>query len=490
MLLRRISSAGARLSYHERGIRVRSAAMKRLVVVSNRVPVPSDAKTQRGGLAVAVYAALEQRGGLWFGWNGKVLDSSVRKARLMRGGNVLYATIPLTRGEYDNFYKGYSNRVLWPLFHERLNLMEYRRVYETGYQRVNALFARKLLPLLGDDDLVWIHDYHLVPLGALLREAGVGGRIGFFLHIPFPPYDVFRALPRHEHFLSYLLAYDLVGFQSDIDLRSFLDTVRAVIPAARIEGNTVQLGKARTHGAVFPISIDVQDAVEKARSGRESAQCRRLRDSLAGRQLILGVDRLDYSKGLPQRFHAYERLLQDYPSNRGRVVFMQIAQPSRGDVPEYKEIRHTLDTAAGEINGRFAEYDWVPLRYINRSYGRGTILGFLSLSQVGLLTPLRDGMNLVAKEFVAAQDPDEPGVLVLSQLTGAARELGAAVLVNPYDIKGVADALARAVTMPLEERRERWQGMFDTLRANDIDAWRKRFLETLEAGAGDGGARG
>lgn len=455
--------------------------MKRLVVVSNRVPVPSDARTQRGGLAVAVYAALEDRGGLWFGWNGKVLESTVRKARMVKSGNVTYATIPLARSDYENFYNGYSNRVLWPLFHERLNLVEYHRIYESGYERVNALFARKLLPLLDDDDVIWIHDYHLIPLGFYLRQAGVDQRMGFFLHVPFPPYDVYRALPNHDRVLGYMLAYDLLGFQSDIDQVNFLATAEAEQPEARIEDETVVVGNARTRTGVFPISIDVDDAVAKARAGRASAQARQLRESLGGRMLILGVDRLDYSKGLPQRFRAFERMLEDYPSNRGKVVFMQIAQPSRGDVPEYQEIRHTLDAAAGEINGRFAEYDWTPLRYINRGYGRSTILGFLAMSRVGLITPLRDGMNLVAKEFVAAQDPEDPGVLVLSELTGAARELDAALLVNPYDVEGLADSLARAVTMGRDERRERWQRLIEILRANDVAAWRQRFLDALEA---------
>ncbi|MCC7412581.1 MAG: trehalose-6-phosphate synthase [Gammaproteobacteria bacterium] len=456
--------------------------MNRLVVVSNRVPVPSDVRTLRGGLAVAVYAALESRGGLWFGWNGQVVESTARHARVVKEGKVGFATLPLARADYEDFYKGYSNRVLWPLFHERLNLVEYRRRYEEGYARVNRLFARKLLPLLEADDLVWVHDYHLVPLAQCLRQAGCSQALGFFLHIPFPPYDVFRVLPHYERMLGDLLAYDLLGFQSDVDLHAFLDTVRQTLPEARVNAGTVSFAGRRVRVGAFPISIDVDDAVAKARTGRNSALARRLRESLQGRRLIVGVDRLDYSKGLPQRFLAYETMLETYPANVGKVVLMQIAQPSRGDVPEYQEIRRALEAASGRINGRFADYDWQPLRYINSSYGRSSILGFLALSRVGLLTPLRDGMNLVAKEFVASQDADDPGVLVLSYLTGAARELDAALLVNPYDIEGLADVLARAVAMPLAERRERWQAMFDVIRRNDINAWRQRFLAVLESG--------
>ncbi len=453
--------------------------MNRLVVVSNRVPLTRDGAV-RGGLAVALLAALQNRSGLWFGWDGKVLTATQRYATRSSHSNVDYATISLSREDYDDYYKGYSNSVLWPLFHLHMNLVDYQQKSADGYERVNALFARKLLPLLQDGDLIWVHDYHCIPLGHYLRQAKVSSPLGFFLHIPFPPYDLFRTLPNPQRLLHSLCSYDLVGFQTDIDRESFLDSVRFGLADAKVRGTTIGFGGHRTRTGVFPISIDVDDVAATAMASRDGVQGRRLSTSVGDRQLVIGLDRLDYSKGLAQRFRAFERLLEEYPANRGRLVFLQIAQPSRNDVPEYQQIRRSLDAVAGEINGRFADYDWVPIRYINKSYARTTVLGFLSLSDIGLVTPMRDGMNLVAKEFVAAQDPDNPGILVLSDFTGAARELGSSIIVNPYNEREVADGLARAVVMPLPERKARWQESMQVLRSNDIHRWRRRFVGALE----------
>ncbi len=452
--------------------------MSRLVVVSNRVPVPTEKRPPQGGLAVAVLSALETRGGLWFGWNGKIAeDKSVVRTRY---GNVEFATTALSRRDYDDYYRGFSNRVMWPLLHARLERMDYRRSYENGYRRVNQYLASALVPLLRPDDTIWIHDYHLIPLGLELRRAGCRQRIGFFLHTPFPPSDVFRALPHYRSLLMEFGAYDLVGLQTDVDLRGFINSVHYGVPGAKVSMKSVQIGSAPTGVAVFPISIDVDDVAATAAKGRKSSSGRRLLASLSGSDLVMGVDRLDYTKGLVPRFRAFERLLETRPAVRRKVVCLQIAQPSRGDVPGYQQMRRALDAAAGEINGRFAEYDWVPLRYLHKGFSHATILGFLSLARVGLVTPLRDGMNLVAKEFVAAQRPEDPGVLVLSELAGAARELDAAIIVNPYDLDDVADGLAKAIDMPVEERRRRWSAMMKVLRRNDIHRWRRRFLEALE----------
>ena len=452
--------------------------MSRLVVVSNRTS--PDSTVARGGLAVALLATLQHHNGLWFGWNGKVQSAIPRRPELSSRDGVDYATIPLSRQDYDDYYKGYSNRVLWPLCHLRLDLMEYERRYEEGYARVNALFAAKLLPLLHKDDSVWVHDYHCIPLGFHLRQAGFDGPLGFFLHIPFPPYDLLRTLPNAERLIRSLCTYDLVGFQTEIDKESFLASVHFGLPDARVRNNRIEYGGRTTRVGAFPISVDVDEIVTGAASARTSAQVQRLLNTMFGRKLIFGLDRLDYSKGLPQRFRAFERLLETYPANRGKLVLLQIAQPSRDDVPEYQQIRHELDLVAGEINGRFADYDWAPIRYINKSYARRTVLGFLSVSDICFITPLRDGMNLVAKEFVAAQNPGDPGVLVLSNMTGAARELDGALIVNPYDIEAVAEGLAKAVAMPLAERRERWDSMIKVIRASDIHRWRKRFVKALE----------
>jgi trehalose 6-phosphate synthase len=453
--------------------------LKRLVVVSNRCNVPRGGSVP-GGLAVALTAALRECGGLWFGWDGKVAEDSGRKPAMAQVDRVDYATLPLARDAYEGYYKGYANRVLWPLCHYRVDSIQYRHWFEDRYWRTNELFARKLLPLLGTDDRIWVHDYHLIPLGSALREADVRQPLGFFLHIPFPAPDVLRALPQWHRLLWDLCAYDLVGFQTRDDAQNFLEALRRLTRAKVGRDGAVDWDGRRSRAAAFPISIDVEEVCRMVDDGRDIRTVRGLERSLQGRALIVGVDRLDYSKGLPERFQSYAHLLANYPQVHGRVVFLQVAQPSRADVPEYEHLKARLEAIVGHINGEFAEFDWAPIRYINKSYARATIMNFLAMARVGLVTPLRDGMNLVAKEFIAAQTSEDPGVLILSEFAGAARELDSALLVNPYDQESVADALGRAMDMPIEERRERWQHALDRIRGNDIFQWSRSFLEALE----------
>ncbi|HYW91776.1 MAG TPA: trehalose-6-phosphate synthase [Gammaproteobacteria bacterium] len=453
--------------------------MSRLVVVSNRVAMPRAGRPAPGGLAVGVLAALQDSGGVWFGWDGKVVPQTPSEPHCVEQDGITYATLSLERRDYEEYYRGYANRVLWPLLHYRLTLLEYHRKYLGGYRRVNAWFARKLLPLLRPEDVIWIHDYHLVPLASDLRDAGIENRIGFFLHTPFPPLEVLRALPGYESFLRWMLAYDFIGLQTRLDLHAFRGAMTGTLGGRAGPGDLLRLDLGSLRARAIPIGIDVDQVAREAARGRHSRQGQQLSRSLNRRSLIIGVDRLDYSKGLVERFRAYRQLLQHYPHYRGNVVLLQVAQPSRSDVPEYREIRHSLDAVAGEINGHFADFDWTPIRYLSRSLSRPTVLGFMALTRVAVVTPLLDGMNLVAKEFVAAQDPDDPGALVLSQLAGAAAELDRAVLVNPYDIDGMAEGLARALAMSRDERRERWEAMMQVLRRNDIRSWRRRFLDAL-----------
>ncbi len=452
--------------------------LNRLVAVSNRVAIPGP-RAAPGGLAVALLATLRKTKGLWFGWDGKTQHHPHHEVHQQEGDGVTFATLALSKRDYENYYKGFANRVLWPLFHARLDQVDYRQPYYQAFQRVNALFADKLVPLLEPEDLVWVHDYHFLFMGNELRRAGVSNPLGFFLHIPFPPYDVYRCLPHHEQVLRLLCRYDLIGFQTHLDRHCFLDCVMNTLPEARVQDQNIHLQEHYCRTGVFPIGVDVEEISAQAAKGRQSPRGVRLQKSLSGRRLIIGVDRLDYSKGLPERFRAYQHLLEHYPHTRGKVVLLQVAQPSRSDVPEYKEIRRELDYLAGQINGCYAEYDCMPLRYLSHGYGRATILGFLALSDVGLITPLRDGMNLVAKEYVAAQNPDNPGVLVLSYLAGAAEELDGALLVNPYHIDNVADTLQEALDMPLEERRARWETMMTALRRNPIENWAADFTRSL-----------
>lgn len=455
--------------------------MSRLVVVSNRVALPGESRA--GGLAVGLLAALRERGGLWFGWSGRVTREDSGRLHDQSDGGIRFVTMDLNRRDHDAYYNGFANRTLWPLLHFRLDLVDYDRATREGYRRVNALFAEKLAPLLREDDIVWIHDYHLIPLASLLRERGVGCRMGFFLHVPMPSCDLMVALPEHDSLFRSLYAYDLVGFQTQRDVDRFLAYVRLFGDGKLLQDGWFEVpGGRRVRTGAFPISIDTELIANQARVAMSKPAVKSLRASLQPRQLAIGVDRLDYSKGLPERFHGYERYLERHPDQKGHLTYLQIAPISRGDVAEYQTLRNQLEQIAGHINGNHAEPDWTPLRYVNRNFAHATLTGFYRMARVALVTPLRDGMNLVAKEFVAAQDPDDPGVLVLSLFAGAADEMTEALMINPYDLDGVADAIATAATMPKAQRIKRWQAMMHTLRSNDISTWRKRYLSELESG--------
>jgi trehalose 6-phosphate synthase len=454
----------------------------RLIVVSNRVAPVDESKGTAGGLAIGMLAALRASGGLWFGWSGRVHSGAAGSSpHLVEQGGITYATLDLTPGDCAGYYNGFANRTLWPLFHYRLHLTDYNRKDCATYLNVNGWFAEKLIPQLTPPDIVWVNDYHLIPLGAALRAAGCQNRMGFFLHTPFPAPQVLTALPNHAQLMRELMAYDVIGFQTAVDLRAFRDYMRFEADGAiHADGRVSAYGRTTLAGA-FPIGIDTEHFAALAAETEHSTKTERLRRSLLDRDLIIGVDRLDYSKGLVERFRAYQRFLEVHQKRRAHVVLMQIAPSTRSEVPEYQEIRRTLERMAGHINGRFAEPEWMPIRYLNRSFTRKVLAGYYRTARVGLVTPLRDGMNLVAKEYVAAQNPDEPGVLVLSQFAGAAQELDSALIVNPFDTDGVAEAIEQALAMPIEERKERWEAMMDQLRRQDITAWRESFVAAVAA---------
>jgi trehalose 6-phosphate synthase len=454
--------------------------MGRLVCVSNRISLPRKSAAP-GGLAIGILSALKRTGGLWFGWGGETIEQEPGEAELHVREGVTYATIDLPKREFELYYNGYSNEVLWPLFHYFLRGMRYSSEQREAYEDVSRMFAQRLQPLLGPDDLIWVHDYHLIPLARRLREAGVKRPIGFFLHIPFPNIEMLRVLPSYAELLRDLTHYDVVGFQTQSDLRSFHSGIEHLFGAEALRpDNRIRVGDHVLRADVFPIGVDVNGVQAEATEEISSAVVKRMTDSLMGRALMMGVDRLDYSKGLVERFFAYQQFLETYPDNLGRITYLQIAPLSRSDVRGYAEIRNSLEQAAGRTNGRFADADWTPIRYLNRNYPHATLMGLLRASNVGLVTPLRDGMNLVAKEFVAAQDPDNPGVLILSNLAGAARELNAALLVNPYDARAVSHSIQAALSMPLPERRERHAAMMQVLKRNDIINWTRRFMDSLE----------
>jgi trehalose 6-phosphate synthase len=436
-----------------------------------------------GGLAVGVMAALKKTGGMWFGWGGELSDRDPPEPEIHIADGVTFATTELRRGEFERYYNGYANDVLWPLFHYFLKDFRFRVAEHDAYDNVNRLFAQRLAPLLQPDHVIWVHDYHLIPLARKLRELGVRQRIGFFLHVPFPNIEVLRVLPTYAELLRDLVTYDVVGFQTDNDLRAFHSGIEHLFGAEALKPDRrIAIGDHTLQADIFPIGVDVESIQKSAEEARTTEIVQRMVDSLMGRKLMLGVDRLDYSKGLVERFAAYQQFLDTFDENVGRITFIQIAPLSRTDVRAYADIRKALEQAAGRTNGRFGDTDWTPIRYLNRNFPHATLMGFLRASNVGLVTPLRDGMNLVAKEYVAAQDATDPGVLILSNLAGAARELTAAVLVNPYDTRGVAHAIQAALTMPLPERRDRYAAMFEVIQRNDIETWSRRFTEALEAG--------
>jgi trehalose 6-phosphate synthase len=451
--------------------------VSRLVCVSNRISLPRRGNAP-GGLAVGVLAALQQTGGVWFGWSGETSETPAEQPEILTRGNIRFATIDLKPDAFDAYYNGYCNSTLWPLFHYFPDRFRHEQRQYEAYQAVNAEFAQQLMKVLKPGDAVWVHDYQLIPVGRHLRRLQFDGPIGFFLHIPFPHIQILRLLPNHAELVRDLCQYDLVGFQTMDDVRSFLTCLEGEPVTLPADGRIKVGGRSIGLGA-YPIGVEVDSVMKEAVTTFSQETVQRMAVSLMGRKLIIGVDRLDYTKGLTERFGAFEEFLESFPENQGNVTFLQIAPPSRSDVLAYGEIRRGLEQCAGRLNGRFAEADWTPIRYLNRDYTHATLMGFLRAAQVALVTPVRDGMNLVAKEFVAAQDPEDPGVLVLSPMAGAAEELTAALQVNPYDKRGTALALRQALNMPLDERRDRHMQMMAAVRRHDIHNWYGSFVRDL-----------
>jgi trehalose 6-phosphate synthase len=448
----------------------------RLVVVSNRVA--TGAATASGGLAVALGEALSASGGLWFGWSGNLSeDSATTPPSLERVNGYTAVTVDLTPAEHEGYYSGFSNECLWPLLHYRLDLAKADRKHRETYFAVNDRLAKSLATMLQKDDPIWVHDYHLMPFAACLRGANVRNRIGFFLHIPFPPPEIFAALPDHHKLARNLFAYDLLGFQTRRDRENFIRYAQEHL-GARLTGEGALKVAGRTVKVdAFPIGIDVvQFATEARRNSNHSDLVGLTEGSL---QRIIGVDRLDYSKGLPERLMAIESLLEASPEYRNVMQYLQIATPTREGIPAYEDIDAELDRTIGQVNGRFGTFCWSPVSYIKRPIPRNLLAGLMRRCHVGLISPLRDGMNLVAKEYVAAQDPLNPGVLILSQFAGAAEQLKEALIVNPYDAEGLAGAIRRALQMPKVERQARHAMLLDKIRAEDIDWWRQQYLDAL-----------
>ncbi len=454
--------------------------MTRLVVISNRVPIPSSGQ-QAGGLAVALDGLMEKRGGLWFGWSGAVNeDAPQRPVRVVHEGGIDYATVDLTQDEHDRYYNNFSNGVLWPLLHTMPELMQYDRHDARVYRDVNMRLATAAAPLLNPSDVIWVHDYHLLPLPAALRRSGVRNPVGFFLHIPFASVDVLSAAPEMVGYVRDLLESDLIGFQTENDLTNFATAAEQLAGASRAHGNMLAVpGGRRVRLGVFPVEIEPRSFARMAEEMAADPAVESLKRSLQGQKLIFGADRLDPTKGLLQRISGLRMLLDKRPGWRRQVTMLQIAATSRKEVNAYRNLRAALDREAGALNADLGDPDWLPLRLVSRGVDRATVAGYMRMAQVGLVTPLRDGMNLVAKEFVAAQEPANPGVLVLSRFAGAAQQLDAAVLVNPHDNDAMADAIHTALVMPLAERQLRWRSLWAALEDRSPLGWGRSFVTAL-----------
>ena len=452
----------------------------RLIVVSNLVGIPSrHENAQADGLVVAMRAVLKRHSGIWFGWSGSVAPGELGPTRPYRHAGVSYVVTDLTQEDHDEYYNGFANRVLWPVLHHRLDLAEYSRRDLTGYMRVNNHFATELHKVLRPDDVVWVHDYHLLPLARMLRERGHRNRMGFFLHVPFPPPEILIALPNHDRLIPSMTRYDVIGFQTENDTDNFARYLANECHIPMIDSHTFHSFGHPVRVGTFPISIPTAEFNRLARRATRSPFVKNVLASLTGHIMIIGVDPLDYTKGLPLRMEAFEHFLTAQPDWRGLVVYLQITPKNHTDIAEYADIERTLGATAARINATYGDPSWTPIRYVNRTYSGSDLAGLYRAARVALVTPLRDGMNLGAKEFIAAQDKEDPGVLILSRFAGAATELTAALLVNPHDPEAVGTAIERALVMTVEERRQRHAALWQVISDNDINAWGEKFLTAL-----------
>jgi trehalose 6-phosphate synthase len=452
-----------------------------LVVISNRVARGKANEPMTGGLAAALLPVVEKSGAIWVGSSGRVREGAQKEpfAEIEALGAGALAMLDLPAAHYGGYYEGFANSALWPALHSRTDLICASQEDYYSYREVNAFMARALLRFQKPESAFWIQDYHFLALAAELRDLGVTQPIGFFLHTPWPARAVIGGVPHHRELIEAMLACDLIGFQTQDDCENFLGYLSADL-GLQVENGVVTSRYGKSHLKVFPIGIDPEKFAEQATKAISHPDVSRLRRSLNGEKLAIGVDRLDYSKGLINRINAFDRMWTFRPTLRRTVSLLQIATPSRGAIEAYGNLQNEIARLVGDVNGRHGEVDWTPIRYLNKGFSQTVLAGLYRTAQVGVVTPLQDGMNLVAKEYVAAQNPADPGVLVLSKFAGAANELDTALLVNPNDIDGMAGVIATALSMPLTERRLRWEAMMVKLRAGTIQHWFTDFVEALQ----------
>ncbi|WP_373036377.1 trehalose-6-phosphate synthase [Sulfurimonas sp.] len=469
----------------------------RLIIVSNRLPavvkkgIEDEYKVNHasGGLVTAMTPVLKRDGGIWIGWAGNYKEEGLDVEKLLREQekdlNYKYKPVDISLNEYELYYKGFSNEVLWPLFHNVSVYCKFSEKYYKAYQKVNREFANKIMQELADEDFIWIHDYHLINTGKELRQKGVKNKIAFFLHIPFPPLETFNRMPWRLKIIKALLSYDLIGFQTEIDKKNFLEVVESLVKQYKIKHEELNITNIITKQresrvGVFPISIDYDEFFNQAKSEEVSKMTKEIKEGYPEQKIILGVDRLDYSKGIPNRLKVYRRLLDRNPKLRKKVKLIQVIVPSREDIVKYASLKKEIEELVGEINGKFSQLGWIPIQYIYHSLSRVELLSYYRASDIALVTPLKDGMNLIAKEYCVANF-DKNGVLILSEFAGAKHQFKSdALLVNPFDEDAVVNSIKRALLMQTKEKYERMENLQNIVKKFDIYWWVDMFLKTAK----------
>ncbi len=468
--------------------------VSRIVAVSNRLPIALERDREAllirpggGGLVRAIAPVLRNRGGLWIGWSGVSEDVEIHELLGKTSADIGYQlhTVSLTKEEITGFYFGFSNDVIWPLFHDLQTRCNFDPKYWQYYLQVNEKFANAVSKYSRDSDFIWVHDYHLIHLAQSMHKQEIKRKTGFFLHIPFPTADIFMKMPWRDRILKAMIEYDLVGFQTIHDRRNFIQCLQYLMPDVRVSGRgavlTVMIGDRSVRVGAFPISIDYDSFAKQASSVEVGSRSKWLQQSIPGSQIVLGVDRLDYTKGLPERLLAFGSALERFDDLRGELTLVQVVVPSRAQMDEYRILKGEVEQLVGEINGKFTHSGWVPIHYQYRSLQQSELIAYYRAANIGIVTPLKDGMNLVSKEYCAC-NVEEEGVLILSEFAGAASQLQKdALLVNPYDIEGMADAIHQAFHMKLEERRQRMHRLREQVRKNNIFNWVDSYLQAALA---------
>lgn len=454
--------------------------MSKLIVLSNRVSLPNPDTHAAGGLAVALQDALDTLGGIWLGWNGeKISDDQDNQFSVQSKLDVHYMTCPLKEYQYQSFYSGYSNSVLWPGMHHRGDLIDLENCDYDVYQEVNLLFAQKLVQIASPDDIIWIHDYHFFSVAHHCRQLGMKNRIGFFLHIPFAPLEIWEKIQEAKLLLGHLCEYDVIGLQTERDQSICTHVLRNYAGATQIDAEIMTLNQNLTRVKCYPIGVNPQSIQEISKLSQPEISAFFDAKDYKDVKTIIGVDRIDYSKGLIERFNAFETFLERHPEFHQLITDIQVACPCRMEIPAYEALFEDLNLKMNQINQEYSQDKWQPINFTHDTLGHDSLMQLYRFADICWVSSLRDGMNLVAKEYIAAQDVNDPGVLILSKYAGSAEQMPEAILVDPEDRQAMVKALEQAFNMSKTERLERFQQLIQGINDFDIIDWRNAFLKDL-----------